>query len=95
MADPIQVLIVDDHVVVRRGLKSMLESIDDVDIVGEASNAQEALEQIRILRPDVLLLDIRMPGMDGLQAASTLSRRETPPAKTTSRCSSRLTKSGE
>jgi DNA-binding NarL/FixJ family response regulator len=67
MADPIRVLIIDDHVVVRRGLKSMLESIDDVDVVGEAGNAQEALEQILILRPDVLLLDIRMPGMDGLR----------------------------
>jgi DNA-binding NarL/FixJ family response regulator len=75
MADPIQVLIVDDHVVVRRGLKSMLDSVDDVDVVGEASNAQDAIEQIRILRPDVLLLDIRMPGMDGLRLLRYLGDR--------------------
>lgn len=53
----------------------MLDSIDDVELVGEAGDAQEALEQILILRPDVLLLDIRMPGMDGLRLLRYLSDR--------------------
>lgn len=73
--DPIRVLIVDDHVVVRRGLISMLESIEDIEVVGEAGDAQEALEEISILQPDVLLLDIRMPGMDGLRLLRYLTDR--------------------
>jgi len=65
--NPIRVLIVDDHLVVRRGLRSMLADAGDVEIVGEASNAGEALERVTSLRPDILLLDIRMPGMNGLR----------------------------
>ena len=72
---PIRVLIVDDHVVVRRGLRSMLADAEDIEIVGEASNAGEALERATSLRPDITLLDIRMPGMDGLRLLRCLRER--------------------
>ena len=73
--NPIRVLIVDDHLVVRRGLRSMLADAEDVEIVGEASNAEEAIEQATSLRPDVLLLDIRMPGMNGLRLLRCLKEK--------------------
>ncbi len=71
----IRVLIVDDHLVVRRGLRSMLADAGDVEIVGGAANAREAIEQTANLRPDVLLLDIRMPGMNGLRLLRCLRER--------------------
>lgn len=73
--NPIRVLIVDDHLVVRRGLRSMLADAGDVEIVGGASNSREAIEQTANLRPDVLLLDIRMPGMNGLRLLRCLKER--------------------
>ncbi len=63
----IRLLIVDDQLVVRQGLRSMLVGADDIEIVGDASNADEAIKQATTLQPDVILLDIRMPGVDGLQ----------------------------
>lgn len=69
---PIRVLLVDDHVVVRRGLRSMLAGADDIQVIGEASNGKDAMEQVAALAPDVVLLDIRMPGMDGLQLLRVL-----------------------
>ncbi|RPI54515.1 MAG: DNA-binding response regulator [Chloroflexi bacterium] len=72
---PIRVLIVDDHVVVRRGLRSMMAGAQDVEIVGEASNAKEALERVTALQPDIVLLDIRMPGMDGLRLLRSLGEK--------------------
>ena len=73
--DPIRLMIVDDHVVVRRGLRSMLAGANDVEIVGEASNAGEAIETVTMVQPDIILLDIRMPGMDGLRLLRVLSER--------------------
>ncbi len=62
----IRVLLVDDHAIVRAGLKALLEMHEDIEVVGEASDGQEALEKARTLRPDVIILDVMMPGMSGL-----------------------------
>ena len=64
----IRVLLVDDHMVVRIGLKALIDSEPDLTVVGEAGNGQEALEQARALAPDVIVMDISMPEMDGLEA---------------------------
>jgi len=71
----IRVLIVDDHIVVRQGLRSMLADARDVEVVGEAANAIDAIKRITELSPDVLLLDIRMPGMDGIRLLRDLRHR--------------------
>lgn len=68
----IRVLLVDDHAVVRQGLQSLLVDDPDFALVGEASDGQTALQQVESLRPDVILLDIRMPGMDGLEVTRRL-----------------------
>lgn len=66
MPDPIRVLIVDDHAVVRQGLKAFLRTQDDIEFVGEAANGEEAIGQVKVLEPDVILMDLVMPGMDGI-----------------------------
>jgi DNA-binding NarL/FixJ family response regulator len=66
---PIRILLADDHTLVRAGLRSLLESIDDVEVVAEAGEGREALELIAKHRPDVALLDIGMPGLNGLEVA--------------------------
>ena len=66
--ESIKVLIVDDHEVVRDGLSVMMERQEDFSVVGEAKNGQEAIERTRALRPDVILMDLRMPEMDGVEA---------------------------
>jgi DNA-binding NarL/FixJ family response regulator len=63
----IRVLLVDDHQLVRMGLRTLIDREDDMRVVAEADNGRRALTQLRRSRPDVMLLDIRMPGMDGLQ----------------------------
>ena len=70
--DAIRVLVVDDQPVVRTGLAAILDAQDDVEVVGEAADGRSALDQVARLDPDVVLLDIRMPGMDGLTAARAL-----------------------
>jgi DNA-binding NarL/FixJ family response regulator len=69
---PIRLQIVDDQLVVRQGLRSMLVGADDIEIVGDASNADEAIKQAMSIQPDIMLLDIRMPGMDGLHILNYL-----------------------
>jgi two-component system, NarL family, response regulator LiaR len=66
--EPIKVLIVDDHSVVRRGLRAILESEQDIKVVGEAADGAEALEKVRELLPDVVLMDLVMPVVDGITA---------------------------
>jgi DNA-binding NarL/FixJ family response regulator len=64
----IRVLLADDQPLARAGLRTLLESCDDVEVVGEAASGAEAVERARAARPDVVLMDIRMPGLDGLEA---------------------------
>ncbi len=64
----IRVLIADDHAVLRDGIRSLLESYEDLDVVGEASNGREAVRLVGELKPDVVLMDVAMPEMDGLEA---------------------------
>jgi two-component system, NarL family, response regulator LiaR len=64
----IRVLLVDDHSVVRQGLRSFLELLGDIQIVGEASGGAEAVDMAKALSPDIVLMDLVMPGMDGIEA---------------------------
>ena len=73
----IRVILVDDHGVVRRGLRGYLELLDDIEIVGEAENGRQAVEVTRELRPDVVLMDLLMPEMDGIAATAAI-RAELP-----------------
>ena len=68
----IRVLLVDDHEVVRQGLRLLLETSDDIDVVGEASDGAEALRAVADAQPDVVLMDIRMPRLDGIEATERL-----------------------
>ena len=75
MADPITILVVDDHAVVREGLRAFLGLQDGFEIVGEAGDGDEALEQAERLDPDVILMDLVMPGRDGVSAMQMLNQR--------------------
>jgi DNA-binding NarL/FixJ family response regulator len=66
-------MIVDDQAVVRHGLRSMLAGAADIEIVGDVSNSEEAMQMARATKPDIMLLDIRMPGMDGLHLLRNLA----------------------
>jgi DNA-binding NarL/FixJ family response regulator len=72
VADPIRVLIVDDHLVVRRGLRTFLEIQDDIEVVGEAADGEEGVARAEELRPDIVLMDVKMPGTDGIEALRQL-----------------------
>ncbi|WP_064456608.1 response regulator [Streptomyces hygroscopicus] len=80
MADPgrIRVLLVDDHQVVRRGLRTFLEVQDDIEVVGEAPDGKEGVARAEELRPDVVLMDVKMPGVDGIEALRTLRDLDNP-----------------
>ncbi|MFI2762391.1 response regulator [Streptomyces echinatus] len=72
MAEPIRVLLVDDHQVVRRGLRTFLEVQDDIEVVGEAADGAEGVDRAEELRPDIVLMDVKMPGLDGIGALRRL-----------------------
>ncbi|MET8257460.1 response regulator [Micromonospora sp. NPDC005553] len=74
MTAPVRLLIVDDHPVVRDGLRGMFTGDPDFEVVGEAADGSEALALVASLRPDVVLMDLRMPGMDGVTAIGRLAR---------------------
>jgi two-component system nitrate/nitrite response regulator NarL len=73
-AEKIKVLIVDDHPVVRKGLQSCLSAKDNLKIVGEASDGNDAVRKVKELQPDIVLMDISMPHMDGLAVTETLKK---------------------
>lgn len=68
----IRVLIAEDHLMVRAGIRALLEKAGDIHVIGEASNGQEAIEMAEALKPDVLIMDIMMPRMNGIQAAEKI-----------------------
>jgi DNA-binding NarL/FixJ family response regulator len=72
-APPIKVLLADDEGLVRSGFKVLLDLEDDITVVGEATNGAEAVERARATRPDVVLMDIRMPKVDGIQATAQIA----------------------
>ena len=75
--EDIKVVLADDHVVVRNGIKILLENEGEIKVIGEASNGEEALAIVKNLQPDVLIIDIRMPIMTGLEATSKLKNVST------------------
>jgi DNA-binding NarL/FixJ family response regulator len=74
----IRVLLVDDHQVVRRGLRTFLEVQGDIEVVGEAGDGEEGVARAQELRPDVILMDVKMPGIDGIEALRLLRDAENP-----------------
>ena len=74
MKSPIRVMLVDDHEVIRFGLKSFLDTQDGIEVIAEASNGEEAIERAQKAKPDVILMDITMPIMDGLTATHHLKQ---------------------
>ncbi|MEP2025792.1 MAG: response regulator transcription factor [Reichenbachiella sp.] len=79
--DTIKVILADDHIIVRNGIKILLESEGEVEVIAEASNGQEAIEKVKELKPDILVSDIRMPVMNGLEATAEL-KKVSPDTKT-------------
>jgi len=77
----ISVLIADDQELIRDGLASILRSHADIDVVGTAADGAEAVRAARELRPDITLMDVRMPGTDGIEATRQLLRDQTPPTR--------------
>jgi len=71
----ITVFLADDHVLVRNGIKAMLETDDDILVIGEADNGKQAVEKINHLQPDLSIMDIRMPEMNGLEACALLNQQ--------------------
>jgi NarL family two-component system response regulator LiaR len=77
---PIQLLIADDHPIVRKGLRALMEDQPDIKVIAEAADGQEAVERARQFKPDVILLDLMMPGKDGLYAIGEI-KHEQPDAR--------------
>ena len=80
MADKIRLVIADDHMLLRKGLLALMETTPDIEVVGEAADGIEAVEKTCTLQPDVILLDLLMPRMDGIAAIGAI-KREMPQAK--------------
>lgn len=72
----IKLLVVDDQSIVRKGICALLEQVEDIDVIGEASNGEEAVAQAKLLRPDVILMDLVMPKMDGITAIKDILSRQ-------------------
>ena len=75
MINPIRVMIVDDHAMVRQGIATLIETQDDIQLIGEATNGREAIARVAELTPDVVLMDLQMPEMDGITATREIKVR--------------------
>ncbi|MBI4283722.1 MAG: response regulator transcription factor, partial [Chloroflexi bacterium] len=78
--DKIRVLIADDHAIVREGFRTLLEAQPDIEVVGEAADGGEVVNKTKEVQPDIVLMDITMPGMNGLDATRQI-RQESPDVK--------------
>ncbi len=76
MKKDIRVLLVDDHQVVREGLQHMLKQEEDMEVVGQSANAEEALSQVEMLSPNIVLMDIKMPGVDGIELTRRIKEKQ-------------------
>ncbi|MEN3752187.1 response regulator [Mangrovibacter yixingensis] len=75
--DPCRILVVDDHPLIRKGVRQLIELEDDLVIIGEAENGQQTLEKVAELMPDLVILDLNMSGMSGLEALRILRAQQT------------------
>lgn len=77
MKDNISIVLVDDHSIVRDGIKYLLEEDENLKVIGEGSNGLEAIELVKQLQPDILIIDVRMPEMNGIEAVKTINSKAT------------------
>lgn len=75
MTDKIRVMVVDDHAIIREGIKALLDLLDGIDVVAEASSGMECLDLVEKANPDVILMDLKMPGIDGIEATRLVKER--------------------
>ena len=73
----ITLLVVDDQTIVRKGIRALLEQVDDINVIGEAADGEEAVAQVKLLNPDVILMDLMMPKMDGITAIREIQAGQT------------------
>lgn len=79
MTAPVRIVLVDDQSLFRAGIRMVIDSQSDLEVVGEASDGREAIDVVRQVRPDIVLMDVRMPVMDGLAATAEILREPEPP----------------
>ena len=77
MAKKIKVLLVDDHLVVRKGLVHVLDTTDDIKVVGESESGEEIISLNKKFKPDIILMDIKMDGIDGIEATEIITQQDT------------------